>query len=207
MDKGEITMQNRAGKKIGCYVRVSTTDKQTTRSQRHAISEWSERSHVRPESLKWYEDKASGGSTANRPALARLLADVDAGRVDTVIVYSLCRFARNTQDGLQILATLGRKGIRVVSVSENIDFGSSVGNLIATVLLAVASFQRSYIVERIKAGLAATDKRIGRPRNVAKLAKIRAMRQSGLSVSEIAEKLRMSRQNAYNALAKTEVAA
>lgn len=193
--------------RIGCYLRVSTTDKQTTQSQRHALREWADRNHVRPDSLRFYEDKASGGATANRPQLAALLSAVESGKIDTVVVYSLCRLARNTADGLRILADLGKRGVRVVSVSENIDFGSSVGNLIATVLLAVASFQRSYIVERIRAGLAATDKRVGRPRNEKKLARIRSLRSSGLSVAEIAEKLKSSRQNIYNSLAKTENAA
>lgn len=189
--------------RIGCYLRVSTQDKQTTKSQRHALREWADRNHVRADAIRFYEDKASGGATANRPQLAALLSAVEAGKVDTVVVYSLCRLARNTADGLRILADLGRKGVRVVSVSENIDFGSSVGNLIATVLLAVASFQRSYIVERIRAGLAATSKRVGRPRNERKLARVKMLRASGLSVVEISERLKCSRQNVYNALAKT----
>lgn len=191
--------------KIGCYVRVSTTDKQTTRSQRVAIRGWAQSAHVKPDSIRWFEDRQSG-ATADRPALGQLLRAVERGSVDTVVVYSLSRLARNTRDGLGILADLGQRGVRVVSVSENIDFGNSVGNLIASVLLAVAQFERELIRDRILAGLKATTKKIGRPQNVKKLQKIRALRDSGLSVAEIAGKIQSSKQNVYKALSKTATA-
>lgn len=188
--------------KIGCYVRVSTADKQTTRSQRVAIRGWAQAAHVKPDAVRWFEDKMSG-ATSDRPALGQLLRAVERGNVDTVVVYSLSRLARNTRDGLTILADLGQRGVRVVSVSENIDFGNSVGNLIASVLLAVAQFERELIRDRIIAGLKATDKKIGRPRNDKKLARVRALHDGGLSVAEIAGKMGCSKQNVYKALSRT----
>jgi len=188
--------------KIGCYVRVSTTDKQTTRSQRVAIRGWAQSAHVQPDAIRWYEDKMSG-ATADRPALGQLLRAVERGSVDTVVVYSLSRLARNTRDGLTILADLGQRGVRVVSVSENIDFNNSVGRLIASILLSVGTFEREITRERILAGLRATDKRIGRPRNEKKLTRIRALQQQGLGVAVIAGQLKCSKQNIYKALAKT----
>lgn len=179
--------------KIGCYLRVSTADKQTTRWQRVAIRRWAQSSHVQPDAIKWFEDKMSGAA-ADGPALGQLLRAVERGNIDTVVVYSLSRLARNTRDGLRILADLGQRGCRVVSVSENIDFSNSVGSLIASVLLALTQFEREITRERIIAGLRATTKRIGRPRNEKKLLRIRALHEQELSVAEIAGKIGCSKQ-------------
>ncbi len=72
-------------KKIGVYVRVSTRDKQTTKSQRHAIREWARAQRIQPDSLKWYEDKLSGAK-AERPALNKMLRAMERGAIDTVVV-------------------------------------------------------------------------------------------------------------------------
>ncbi|HPF41572.1 MAG TPA: recombinase family protein [Phycisphaerae bacterium] len=191
--------------KIGCYLRVSTRDKQTTKSQREAIRQWTKSNHIRTDDLSFHEDKKSG-ATADRPALAKLLRAVDRGRVDTVVVFRLDRLARNLRDGLAILADLASKGIRVVSISENIDFGNSTGRLIANILLAVAEFERETTIERIRAGMAAakeSGKHVGRPRNDKKLNRIRKMFDSGMKATEIADKLGCSRANVYTALKKT----
>jgi len=191
--------------KIGVYLRVSTTD-QDVQSQRHAIREWAKSNHVPASELKFFEDKKSG-TTTDRPQLQKLLWAVEKNRVDCVVVYRLDRLSRSMKDGIQILADLADKGIRVVSVSENIDFGNSTGRLIASILLAVASFERDSIVERIKSGMAAAKangKHVGRPRNEKRLNQIRKMRDDGMSVTGIADKLDVSRQAVYQALAKTE---
>lgn len=194
--------------KVGCYVRCSTTD-QTTASQRLVIRDWAKTHHVNSSHIRWYEDKRSGKNT-DRQELQKLLHAVDLGRVDTVVVHDLSRLARNTQDGLRILADLCNKGVRVVSVTENIDFGSSAGQLIATVLLAVATFDRATRNEKIKAGLQAAreaGKQLGRPRNEKRLQAIKRMRDKGLGVAEIAERLKCSRQNVYKALDRLQDAA
>lgn len=191
--------------KIGAYIRISTTDKQTTASQRHAIREWARTNHVPASEIQFFEDKKSGATT-DRPALKRLQWAVGKGRVDTVVVFRLDRLARSLRDGLGMLADLADKGIRVVSISENIDFGNSTGRLIASILLAVASFERETTVERIKAGMAAAQangRHVGRPRNLKRLEKIRKLKDQGSSVQVIAESLGCSRQAVYQALAKT----
>lgn len=191
--------------KIGAYVRVSTTDKgQTTGSQRHAIRQWAETAHVRPEDLTWYEDRKSG-ATIERPALHRLLRAIDAGKVDTLVVFRLDRLARSTRDGLGILATVAEKGIRVVSVSENIDFSNSTGRLIASILLSVASFEREVTVERIRAGMSAAKaagRHVGRPRDLKRHALIARLKADGQTVMQIAAKLRITRQAIYGILSR-----
>src|SRR5262249_9112605 len=107
--------------KIGAYVRVSTRDKQTTISQRQAIRDWARLHHVNVNEIQWFEDKQSG-ATADRPQLQRLLKAIDKGKIDGLVLWRLDRLARNTTDGLGILRNLCDRGIRIVSVSENIDF-------------------------------------------------------------------------------------
>lgn len=189
--------------KIAAYMRVSTKDKQTTDSQRQAIQTWAKQNHIKPSALVWYADKMSG-SIAKRPELEKVMRAINDKKINTLVVFRLDRLARHTRDGLQLLATLGEKGIRVVSVSENIDFSSTTGKLIASILLSVASWEREVIVERIKAGLKATSKPIGRPRNNDRLKTIRKLYDSGMKVADIAYKLKCSRQNVYLALGRTE---
>ncbi len=204
----------KAKAKIGCYLRVSTASRkrdkkdefrQTTKSQKHAIRQWAESAHVPESELTWYEDRLSG-KTMSRKALNRLLKAVDAGKIDCVVVYKLDRFARNLQEGLTVLRELAQK-VRVVSVSENIDFSNSTGMLIASILLSVAQWQRETIVERIKDGIAARreeGKTVGRPRDEAKLREIRKLFDGGTPVAQIAKQMQCTRQNVYLALAKTK---
>ena len=192
--------------RIGAYCRVSTTDKQTTASQKHAIRQWMKAAHITPQAVKWYEDQQSG-KTIDRPSLNRLLNHVRLGKIDTLVVFSLSRLARNTREGLQVLSDLAKRGIRVVSISENIDFGSSVGNLIATILLAVAAFERETTIERIRAGMQAAKangKHVGRPRDLKRLALIWKAYDKGQTVQQIANTLGCSRQNCYHALKKRQ---
>jgi DNA invertase Pin-like site-specific DNA recombinase len=189
--------------KIGCYVRVSTKDKQTTRSQRHALREWATAQRIPLDRIRWYEDKLSGAK-AERPALAKMLRAVAKGSLDTVVVYRLDRLSRSTTGGLQTLATLADQQIRIVSVSQNIDFNGAMGRFLATLFLAIAEFERESIVERIKDGLAAAraeGKQLGRPRNDKRREQARKMRADGMSVVDIADELDCSRQNVYRFLA------
>lgn len=194
--------------KIGVYLRVSTRDKQSTRMQKSAIlNQWVKPNHVRQQDIKWYSEKQSGRSAANRPVLQSLLRAIDQNKIDTLVVYKLDRLARNTRDGLQILASMGSKGIRTVSVSENIDFSNATGILIASVLLSVAQFSREQIVERIRDGMQAAREagtHIGRPRDERRLRRIRKMfDDDGMKATEIAAKLKCTRSNVYASLAKT----
>lgn len=204
----------KAKPKIAAYVRVSTSGKkadkrdefrQTTKSQRLAIRQWAENSHIPPSEIVWYEDRQTG-KTMERKALTRLLKHVQDGKVDCVVVFDLSRFARNLLEGLQVLADLAKR-IRVVSVSENIDFGNSTGMLIAQIMLALAEWQRKNIVEKVKLGLAARKaegKPLGRPQNTERLQQIRKWYDEGMPVAEICQRLNCSPQNTYKALKKTK---
>jgi DNA invertase Pin-like site-specific DNA recombinase len=193
--------------KIGCYCRISTLDKQPngTRAHKESIRQWAKSNHVPASELRWYEDRITG-TTTDRPQLQKLLWGIDKKRIDVLVVFKLDRLARDLRQGIGLIADLADKGVRVVSVSENIDFGSSTGRLIASILLACSQFERENIVSRIRSGVAAAKAQgihCGRPRDDKKLAKIRKMKNDGLTVIEISERLTCSRQDVYSALAKT----
>lgn len=188
--------------KVGMYVRVSTRDKQTTRSQRHALREWASAQRIPLDRIRWYEDKLSGAK-AERPALNKMLRAVDKGSLDTVVVYSLSRLSRSTMGGLKLLATLAEQQIRVVSTTENIDFNGSMGRFLATIFLAIGTMERETTVSRIRDGLAAAranGKQLGRPRNEKRREQVHKMRDDGMSVADIADELGFSRQNCYRFL-------
>lgn len=216
-------MSKQARPRIGCYCRVSTAAKrrsqdkskdrqeqyrQTFKSQKHAIETWATTNHIPTSELTWYSDRMSG-KTMRRTALQRLLKDVQDGKIDTVVVYKLDRFARNLIEGIKTLADLAQR-VRVVSVSENIDFSNSTGMLIASILLSVAQWQRETIVERIKDGLAARKAeghRLGRPRDDERLAAVLKMHESGVGGKEIARQLGCSRANVYALLSRAKESA
>jgi len=80
---------------------------------------------------------------------------VFAGKVAAVVVYRLDRLARNLRDGVNLLAELCERGVRVVSLCERLDLNGAVGQIIASVLFGVAQMEREAINERIRAGVAA----------------------------------------------------
>jgi DNA invertase Pin-like site-specific DNA recombinase len=196
--------------KIGCYLRVSTSDgKQDVRSQRVAVSSWAALNHVPLSEIKWYADRKSGRTT-DRPKLKALLRDVGKGVIDTIVVNDLSRLSRSLLDGVKLLADFAQRGIRVVSCSESIDFNSHNGQLVAQIMLAVAEWSRKNTVARIHEGLQAAKKkgqRLGRPRDEARLNEIRKLFDSGVKATEIAERLGCTRANVYLALDKTKESA
>ena len=106
-----------------------------------------------------YDDGGFSGGTMERPALQRLLADIDAGRVDCVVVYKVDRLSRSLLDFARILETFERRGVAFVSVTQSLDTGTSMGRLMLNVLLSFAQFEREMISERTRDKIAATRKK------------------------------------------------
>jgi DNA invertase Pin-like site-specific DNA recombinase len=117
--------------------------------------------NIQPENI--YTDKQSGKDTS-RPGLQKLLITVKKN--DTIIVESISRFARNTRDLLDLIEKLNQKGVKFVSLKENIDTTTPTGKFMLTVFGAVAELERGYILERQKEGIRAAKMRgvrFGRP--------------------------------------------
>ena len=141
----------KATKTMAVYTRVST-DGQRDDSQEHELKAYLKAHGIA--NVRWYRDKVSGNNL-DRPAMKQLQADVFAGKVAAVVVYRLDRLARNLRDGVNLLAELCERGVRVVSLCERLDLNGAVGQVIASVLFGVAQMEREAINERIRAGMAA----------------------------------------------------
>src|ERR1700740_1131420 len=85
-----------------------------------------------------------------RPALQQLLADIAAGRVDTVVVYKIDRLTRSRAHFSQIVEILDQRSASFVSVTQQFSTTTSMGRLTLNVLLSFAQFEREVIGERIR---------------------------------------------------------
>jgi DNA invertase Pin-like site-specific DNA recombinase len=100
-----------------------------------------------------FEDREAG-KHLDRPAFQRLQAAIFAGSIDTVIVWKLDRLARSLKDGVNVLADWCQRGIRVVSVTQQIHLSGPVGQMIAGVLFGVAAIELQHSKERQAIGIA-----------------------------------------------------
>jgi DNA invertase Pin-like site-specific DNA recombinase len=130
--------------KTAVYVRVSTLG-QNEEGQRAAVAEWIANNGIG--NALWYIDKASGTKT-DRTEFNRLQSDIFAGKIKTVVVWKLDRLSRSVRDGIMILDDWLRRDIRIVSVTQQLDFNGAVGKLISTVLLAVAEMENEHCAIR-----------------------------------------------------------
>ncbi len=102
-----------------------------------------------------YDDGGYTGANMDRPALRRLLADIEAGKVDCVVVYKVDRISRSLLDFARIMETFERHNVSFVSVTQAFNTGTSMGRLILNVLLSFAQFEREMISERTRDKIAA----------------------------------------------------
>ena len=99
-----------------------------------------------------YVDAGYSGGNDNRPQLQRLMQDVEADRVDVVIVWKLDRFFRNLRLLLEYKERLDEAKVAFVSVSESVDTSSQAGRLLFNILGSIAEWERESITERTKEG-------------------------------------------------------
>ncbi len=103
-----------------------------------------------------YDDGGYSGATLDRPALQRLLADIEAEKVDCVVVYKLDRLTRSLLDFAKLVEIFERHNVSFVSVTQHFDTSTSTGRLMVNMLLSFAQFEREIIGERIRDKVAAT---------------------------------------------------
>jgi DNA invertase Pin-like site-specific DNA recombinase len=106
-----------------------------------------------------YDDGGFSGGSLERPALQRLIADIEAGRVDIVVVYKIDRLSRSLMDFARLVEVFDRKGVTFVSVTQSFNTTTSMGRLTLNVLLSFAQFEREVIGERIRDKFAASRKK------------------------------------------------
>lgn len=106
-----------------------------------------------------YDDGGYSGGSMVRPALKRLMADIEARKVDTIVVYKVDRLTRSLADFAKIVEALDRQGVSFVSVTQQFNTTSSMGRLTLNVLLSFAQFEREVTGERIRDKFAASKKK------------------------------------------------
>ncbi|MCA4917848.1 MAG: recombinase family protein [Roseomonas sp.] len=106
-----------------------------------------------------YDDGSVSGGTLERPALQRLLADVEAGLIDVIVVYKIDRLSRSLMDFAKLVDILDRNQVTFVSVTQSFNITTSMGRLTLNILLSFAQFEREVIGERIRDKFAASRKR------------------------------------------------
>ena len=106
-----------------------------------------------------YDDGGISGGTLERPAVQRLLADIDAGRVDRVVVYKVDRLTRSLADFAKLVERFDQAGASFVSVTQSFNTATSMGRLTLNVLLSFAQFEREVTAERIRDKIAASKKK------------------------------------------------
>lgn len=188
--------------KVGVYIRVSTVE-QNLDGQRLSIQTWLDGQGL---TAVWYEDKSTGNNL-DRAAFTALQQDVFNGKVKTVVVYKLDRLSRSLRDGINVLTDWLDAGIRVVSVTQQLDFSGAAGKLIASVLFAVSEMETETRKERQADGIkAAKAKGVykGRAKGSSTVdsGRVRELKAQGLKVTEIATSLGISRQSVYSHLGK-----
>lgn len=194
-------------KHVAIYVRVSTRN-QDTRSQRADLDRWAA---AQGEPVKYYTDKASG-TKMERPAMDKLLADVDRGMVSKIVVWRLDRLGRTAAGLTKLFADLQSKGVGLLSLRDSLDLSSPAGRLMAHVLASVAAYENEVRSERQAAGIAAAraagkrwgGSEPGRLLSVTKeqVAAIHRLHKQNRPIASIARECGVSRPTVYRLLSQ-----
>ncbi len=190
---------------IAVYIRVSHID-QNLEGQRAEIQRWLDANHFASDQVRWFEDKFTGKSIA-RPDFQKLQRSLGRGVFDTVVCWKLDRLSRSFRDGVRLIGDWTQRGIRIVSVTQNIDMSGLTGQLIASVLFAVAEMELAHMKERQKAGIAvarAEGKYKGRKKGATKgkPERAKALRGKGYQIKEIATALNVTERTVQNYLSR-----
>jgi DNA invertase Pin-like site-specific DNA recombinase len=180
---------------IAAYVRVSTRH-QHDDGQRAEIKKWLDGNAIDPKLVTWYSDKESG-TTLRRPGFEQLQRDIFDGKVRTVILWKLDRLSRRLKDGVVTLADWCDKGLKVVVVTQALEFNGAIGRTLAALLLGLAEIENEFRKERQAAGIAVAKKKgkyKGRANGTLKgnPARVQELRDKGLTAPEISTALGIS---------------
>jgi DNA invertase Pin-like site-specific DNA recombinase len=150
-------------RRCAIYTRVST-DEQTNReyNSMHAQRGAGEAYAASQRAEGWvlladrYDDGGYSGGNLDRPALKRLVADIEAGSIDVVVVYKIDRLSRSLTDFLKLVEIFDRHGVTFVSITQSFNTTTSMGRLVLIILLGFAQYEREAIGERIRDKFAAS---------------------------------------------------
>jgi site-specific DNA recombinase len=153
---GKVKAQRASEVRCALYTRQSVTDAKEEFSSLDAQRESAEAYVLSQRARGWralperYDDAGISGATAERPALKRLQEDVEAGRVDCVVVYKIDRLSRSIADFVNLMAKFDKHGVAFAAVTQQFDTSTPVGRLTLNLLTCFAQFERETIAERTR---------------------------------------------------------
>jgi DNA invertase Pin-like site-specific DNA recombinase len=173
--------------KVALYLRVSTAE-QNPESQELDVRQF-------VTGRGWdvtgtYQDVGVSGARERRAALDQLLRDAWQGKFEAVVAWDLSRIARNTLHALQLLRQFQDGGVRLIFVRQLFDTAGPMGQAVYTMLALFAEFERSLLIERVRAGMArarAEGRRIGRPPRPVDIGELRRLRAQGFSLRKVSQ--------------------
>lgn len=195
--------------KIALYSRVSTLLGQDPENQLIHLREFAKSRGF--EVCGEFVDKGISGGKERRPALDEMLKQARMGKFQLIGITALDRLGRNTKHMLTLMDELRHLNVSLISLREGIEMNSPVGQLIMTVISAIAQLEKSLISERIKNALAAkklaaqksgSNWRCGRkPVIVGKLSnEVIELRRAGTSIRQIAKQVGIAKSSVQRVL-------
>lgn len=189
---------------VGIYARISTQEQQTLPMQLDALRKYAK-------SRKWkvvIEVQEIGSGIKERKKREDLMHAARQRSLDAILVWKLDRWGRSLHDLVDTLNELAELDVGFVSLTETIDFTTSIGRAMVGVLAVFAQFERDMLAERVKAGIAQARKRggkHGRPATVCEYEdKIRRLFSQGHTKAEIARRLKIGRTSVIRVLSADE---
>jgi DNA invertase Pin-like site-specific DNA recombinase len=172
-------------KRFALYARVSTSDRaKGLDAQLRALRAFCEQHGITEYEI--FADEIQSGTKSSRPSLDRMMKAIEAGEINTVVVFAFSRYARSVSHMLKGLEVMRSNKTNFVSLTEKLDLNTSLGHVVF-VISAIAQLERDLIAERVRNGLAAAKARgakIGRERK-RNDALIHQLLSAGLSFREI----------------------
>ena len=138
-----------ADRVVAGYLRVSTemqVERESLTNQEQALTAYCQ---AQGWELRLYRDEGVSAKDIERPELQRLLADMRAGHISAVLVTKLDRISRSLHDLLELMALFEDRGVKFVSLRDNIDTSGPVGRFILHILGAIAELERGITAERV----------------------------------------------------------
>ena len=202
-------MKTSSAESVACYCCVSTRQ-QKTDSQKAEIQRWLKGHGLNPKTVQWFEDHESG-KTIQRSGFDSLQQKIFSGQIKTVVVRKLDRLSRRLKEGINVLADWCEQGVRIVSVTQQIDLTGPVGRMVASVMFGLAEIELEYRRERQAAGIRVARNRgiyQGRKSGTTKALPKRAieLRDRGLKIPEIANALNVSERSVFRYLGQFDEA-
>ncbi len=154
--KVRCAIYTRKSTEEGLEMEFNTLDAQREACEAYIASQKSEGWFLVPDR---YDDGGFSGGNMERPALKRLLKDVEAGRVNVVVVYKIDRLTRSLMDFSRLVEAFDKRNVTFASVTQSFNTTTSMGRLTLNILLSFAQFEREISAERIRDKFASSKKR------------------------------------------------